>query len=541
MLGRRLAWGIGGALVVAAAVLAARDAWINDDAYISFRYARHLVEGLGLVFNPGERVEGYTNFLWTVWLALGMWLGLGPHGVAIASGVAAYAGSVALLWRWTRRRGGWLPIAAVGALCHREWVQFATGGLETSLFVLLVLLAVTRVAERRRPLWTGVVLGLAILTRPDGALVAVVLGLWELAARPGGVRARLRGVMPMVLGAAALVGPFLAWRVSYYGAWVPNTYFAKSADRAWWSQGAAYAGLFFRQHWVLLAGILLWVVSVARGQARAAALLPLAVASVYTLWVIRVGGDFMHGRFLVPVVPLLLLAAEDGLRALGPRAEWLGGAGVVAALLAATPALGPAELYRGIANERLAYTDAVVDGIDAQAATLRRFFDGLDVRVAFFGGQARLVERARIPVAVESETGLTDRTIAHQPLARRGRIGHEKKASALYLIDERRVHFAFFPLARAWLGLDRWVPRVWVDLGGVEGTVLTWDPAMVAALRARGGRFQDFLGELDAMIRELPGLPDATVARFYPMLRRFYFEHAPDPAREAPFRRRLGL
>src|SRR5262249_6892870 len=64
------------ALVLALGVVrAARIAWVTDDAYISFRYADHLVRGFGLVFNPGERVEGYSNFLWTLWCALGLRLG----------------------------------------------------------------------------------------------------------------------------------------------------------------------------------------------------------------------------------------------------------------------------------------------------------------------------------------------------------------------------------------------------------------------------------------------------------------------------------
>src|SRR5690606_38133881 len=79
--------GVGGAALVARAT-AARVAlaalvalvalsgliwpsWLSDDAFISFRYAQNLVEGHGLVYNPGERVEGYTNFLWTV-LAAGV-------------------------------------------------------------------------------------------------------------------------------------------------------------------------------------------------------------------------------------------------------------------------------------------------------------------------------------------------------------------------------------------------------------------------------------------------------------------------------------
>ena len=57
------------------------EAWdfTIDDAYISFRYARNLIEGHGLVYNPGERVEGYTNLVWTLFIAAGMKMGIDPH------------------------------------------------------------------------------------------------------------------------------------------------------------------------------------------------------------------------------------------------------------------------------------------------------------------------------------------------------------------------------------------------------------------------------------------------------------------------------
>ncbi|MHC4066890.1 MAG: hypothetical protein ACYSUI_20630, partial [Planctomycetota bacterium] len=64
---------------------AAAYTFLTDDAFISFRYARNLSEGLGLVFNPGfERVEGYSNFLWVVLLAGVNALGLAPESAAHA-------------------------------------------------------------------------------------------------------------------------------------------------------------------------------------------------------------------------------------------------------------------------------------------------------------------------------------------------------------------------------------------------------------------------------------------------------------------------
>ena len=66
------------ALVAGLVFLALLNRFIQDDAFISFQYARNLVEGHGLTFNPGERVEGYTNFLWTLLISAGIGLGVDP-------------------------------------------------------------------------------------------------------------------------------------------------------------------------------------------------------------------------------------------------------------------------------------------------------------------------------------------------------------------------------------------------------------------------------------------------------------------------------
>ena len=84
--------------------LASVSWFLTDDAFISFRYVRNLLEGHGLVFNPGERVEGYSNFLWVLELAA-IWrvLGVAPEDAAPWLSVACTAGTVgAMLWWITR-------------------------------------------------------------------------------------------------------------------------------------------------------------------------------------------------------------------------------------------------------------------------------------------------------------------------------------------------------------------------------------------------------------------------------------------------------
>src|SRR5689334_20676260 len=65
-------------------------AWTCDDAFICYRYAKNLIEGRGLVFNAGERVEGYTNPLFTLGLAAAIALGAEPRVASMAAGALAY-------------------------------------------------------------------------------------------------------------------------------------------------------------------------------------------------------------------------------------------------------------------------------------------------------------------------------------------------------------------------------------------------------------------------------------------------------------------
>ena len=80
-------------------------AWfLTDDAFISFRYTRNLLEGHGLVFNPGERVEGYTNFLWILELAA-IWglFGIRPEHAAPWLSVAYTVATIAAILWWVAR------------------------------------------------------------------------------------------------------------------------------------------------------------------------------------------------------------------------------------------------------------------------------------------------------------------------------------------------------------------------------------------------------------------------------------------------------
>ena len=324
-----------------------------DDAFISFRYARNLLEGNGLVWNPGERVEGYSNFLWVLELAA-IWAATGvpPEDAAwwlSAAFTAATLGATAW-WVWrlpglrSRALVWWM---ALGLLCtSAAFARWTGGGLETRQFTFFVVLAVVALTahrgSRRGLLVASFSLALASLTRPEGPLVAACCFAWwaaqELAdGERGGGEARGMGVRGWALGALrridwrgalALTLPFLLivgahflWRYSYYDEWLPNTYYAKYV-RPWWDLGLQYlaaAGLETGLYLLLPLG--LWAAWTRwRERLDLAYGLPLLTIAPHAVYLARIGGDHFGLRALDFYWPLLALPAADGIARIGASA-----------------------------------------------------------------------------------------------------------------------------------------------------------------------------------------------------------------------------
>jgi hypothetical protein len=149
-----------------------------DDAYITFRYARNIVEGIGFVYNPGEHVLGTTTPLYTLLMA-GLALATGSRDFpALALVVNAVAGaiSVGMLYALSKQFADHPAPAAVTALLWAVApfsVSFAVGGMETDLTIaLLIAAAYTHVTNRPRAM--AILSALALLARPD---TAILLGL----------------------------------------------------------------------------------------------------------------------------------------------------------------------------------------------------------------------------------------------------------------------------------------------------------------------------------------------------------------------------
>ncbi len=285
--------------------MVAIQAWfglcLQDDAYISFRYARNAALGHGLVYNPGEPVEGYTNFLWTVLFVPVEWAGLDPGPVAALLGTLFTVALVHAAWRLGDRRAlAPLLVAAFPGLAL-EGVQ----GLETCFYAWLVTWAL--IGGR---LWP-VLAGLAALTRPEGYAVFGLLWL-------------LRGDK-IKTGAAflALTVPHIAFRWLTYHAWVPNTFHAKVGGAESLMGSAAVRGLRYLGDgaWSALPFAMLLVVAAGVAIKRRKLPVPKELAAFlgfFLVYIVSVGGDFKGtGRFLIPLLPALAVVAEGALWEVG--------------------------------------------------------------------------------------------------------------------------------------------------------------------------------------------------------------------------------
>lgn len=298
---------------------------ITDDAYISYRYLDNWLAGHGLVFNPGELVEGYTNLLWILLLAPWRAAGLSPEIVSLALSLLAagalFGGSYILAARLTRHAGAGIAAILLTA-SFPPLAHYAGAGLETILFAALIISALARISVSEKPdFWAAALLGLAVLTRPEGMMVGVVVYcIYGFRGLPGGFALPDR----QTLGSALLFLVFplalTCWRLWYYGDPLPNTFYAKATGSGvelagnglayWWRFAVGQYG------WLLLVPAVLVFLPPAlkKSHNKALSFTLGAVLLLHFLYVVKVGGDYLPmGRFVLHVFPLLAVLAASGL------------------------------------------------------------------------------------------------------------------------------------------------------------------------------------------------------------------------------------
>jgi arabinofuranosyltransferase len=323
----------------ALAALAWGNRFVQDDAFIAFRYAANLAAGHGLTWNPGERVEGYTNFLWTLVISVPLRLGLDPVRVSQALGIALFVGSLVATYRLALTVLG-SPARALLAVwllgTHYTFSAYATGGLETQLQAFLIIAAYATgwsvlVHDRwgmRRLGAISLLAAAALMTRLDSAIPLAVLFLLLLARLARRPRVAQVGPRPPVAAALAglvlpvviVIGAWLFWKLRYYGDILPNTFYAKTGAMVSMRQGIKYLETYASTYWLFpyAFGLAIGLPALLR-RPRGLAWILVAVA-LWMPYVIAMGGDFMEFRLMVPILPLFAILAAWMVMTLRPLA-----------------------------------------------------------------------------------------------------------------------------------------------------------------------------------------------------------------------------
>jgi arabinofuranosyltransferase len=401
-----------------------------DDAFITFRYAENLVQGRGPVFNPGERVEGYTNFLWMILLAPFLAASADPVTVTKILGLVASMGTLAAVVRFAPRLTGDRDAAWLAPLLLASsppFVVWTTGGMETPLFTCLLTWAVVLAADEPESTApgpaVGALLGIASLVRPEGTLAALVVLAGGAALSPRTPESR-RSIQSTVAVYLILFLPYFCWRWWYYGYLLPNTFYAKVGTG--WSQmvrGLQYTHAFFAFSGY---GLLLPLIGLRRFARRPAVRLLGGLVAVLLGYTVLVGGDALPMfRFLVPLLPaffLLLALGVTGILESPPFRPWL------------RPALLGACALLALWAARIGFVGAPYEDVarDAREVAAWRQVGGWLRDHARADATVAVIPAGAIPYVSKLRAidmlGLNDVTIAHRvmPDLGSGLPGHEK-------------------------------------------------------------------------------------------------------------------
>ena len=346
-------------------------AWMMDDAYIYFRYADNLVlHGQGLVFNAGEYVEGFSSPLWMLFIAGTRWLGLNFWDTVRITGVLSFAAFWYMACVVNRtltpvsQRSLTLNIPLVYLSLNYAIASYFTSGLETP-FILLIAAVYALLILQPKNTALQLLVGLSPMLRPELVIPLFFVCVWLL-----WVNRRIPWAI--VVSCGVTMTTYMLFRVWYYADLVPLTFHLK--DGQWVGQGIIYlmdtVATYYTIPFALLM-VLLW--RLARRHYTSLGLLldkrlaMLAITIPVVIYVIRIGGDARHFRYLV--FPFTLAVFAAGGLAEAAAAEYLKSRRILllatcAALAVAMLSFYPAQLsVHPIKLSEASYTHEVRDNI----------------------------------------------------------------------------------------------------------------------------------------------------------------------------------
>ncbi len=544
--------------------------WFCDDIFITLRYVDNWINGKGIVYNEGEFVEGYTHFLWLLLLRFSSLFTDDLLQVAINLGLVSYVLLLGLSVFNSLKVKSTFPIVAIALAVHYDFNIWASGGLETMFYTLLLLGAfsiafLSHFSFSKKLVLVGTILTLLVLTRPDAALfilLANFLVILKAMVDRKDLKEMARQMLLLNSPLAFILIPYLSWKLAYYGDIFPNTYYAKAAGVTQFDKGFYYLFSYFGNYWTSLLGLLVFTTIIIKKWSSPLAAnrklklffenkswammgtLVLMISLYSFLFIARVGGDYMYARFLIPLIPLCYLLLEIALLELGNPFKKVSQSKVyLAALLTLfLIALSPVEKQNRdallihqevnelkakpeewIVDERLFFQkNRSIEDLAQKGKLLKPFFRDIDSKFLCIGDNV-FAYYAGVNYSLEGY-GLTDPEIAKLPADTSQRVGHQKVATYGYA-RQKGVQFSLMPT-----GLMDELSEVEIQIGDQQFNLwlVQYDKAFIQQLKSKFGEalsFVDIEKEVDSFIQEeiQKQQPDF-INNLYSNLHSFYFK-----------------
>jgi arabinofuranosyltransferase len=420
---------------------------IQDDAFITFRYVKNLNNGNGLVFNAGERVEGYTNFLWTVIFILPAFLKMDIVGFSqILSSffgvlviIAAFFISRSIDRNTTDKLNKKNPLVLFDLVpvllltFTGAFTYWASSGMETSFFIFLVLSGlyfyIKYHKSNRVNFFTPVFLALSTLTRPEGFLFFVIIYFHKIFFVIPDKKEKVAILKKIfsrkiLLEVSIFILPVLIhviFRLIYYGYLLPNTYYAKvNYDYSSFKDGMEYLVSFIQDYLLYGAILIIPLAFLLKRKYIFEISLFGSIIFIYSFYVVIIGGDVLAlHRFWLILLPLIYIIWGMFLKelyTLNAEKKLLPGTQLVIILLTASAAIGAYNYLHSEdkINELREKETALVDQFRMQAEVINDleqiYKRKLTIAVSTIGSLSYYTDAVVIDML-----GLTDEYIAHNP------------------------------------------------------------------------------------------------------------------------------
>ena len=303
--------------------------FLQDDAFISFRYALNFANGHGFVFNTDERVEGYTNFLWTLVTGYGFRLNLTPEVITYSLSLICFLIAFYLFSRIleniTRDRERVL-IASLALFLNFSFSSYLSGGLESAFQIVLNLLLFHLVVRNEKDknhnsyLFISIACAMLVLNRLDSLIwvaIFILYLLYDLYILEIPIPKKINRILLLFSPFILIIGAWSFWKLNYYGEILPNTFYLKIGVKPsllkTLMRGIAFEVFFVIAYFILPLLFITFLFLKKRLRIKLvdsnkgtliALVIVLLLYNLYFLWI---GGDFMEFRFQAPLIPFYMI------------------------------------------------------------------------------------------------------------------------------------------------------------------------------------------------------------------------------------------